>query len=121
MSGRIVARTCIYIDGFNFYYRALRGTSHKWPDIEATSRASLPSTCTIERVNYHTARVSGRTDPTAPTRQHAYLHALSTLPDVSIHYGNFLVSQKWAGLVPPPQFRPSFSRPSGAIPQVACV
>lgn len=116
-----MARTFVYIDGFNLYYRALRGTSHKWLDIEAMSRASLPSTCTIERVNYYTARVSGRTDPTAPARQHAHLRALSTLPDVSIHYGNFLVSRKWAGLVPPPQFRPSFPLPLGAAPEVAYV
>ena len=44
-----------------------------------------------------------------------------TLRTVSIHYGNFLVSQKWAGLVPPPEFRPPFSLPSGAAPQVARV
>jgi len=116
-----VTRTIVYIDGFNLYYRALKGTPHKWLDIEAMSRAALPATCTVERVNFYTARVSGRTDPTAPARQHAYLRALSTLPTVSVHYGNFLVSQKWAGLVPPPQFRPSFPLPPDVAPQVAYV
>jgi hypothetical protein len=116
-----LARTIVYIDGFNLYYRALKGTPHKWLDLVAMSRAVLPASCMIERVNYYTARISGRTDPTAPARQHAYLRALSSLPLVSIHYGNFLVTRKWAGLVPPPQFRPAINLPAGPIPQVAYV
>jgi hypothetical protein len=47
-----VARTIVYIDGFNLYYRALRGTSHKWLDIAAMSRAALPSSCPIEAIKY---------------------------------------------------------------------
>jgi len=82
-------RTIVYNDGFNLYCRALKGTSHKWPDVAAMSRAALPTTCQIERVNYYTAHVSGRIDPTSPARQHAYLRALSTVPGVVIHYGNF--------------------------------
>ena len=34
-----MARTIVYIDGFNLYYRALKGTPDKWLDIEAMSRA----------------------------------------------------------------------------------
>jgi hypothetical protein len=105
-----VARTIIYIDGFNLYYRALKGTPHKWLDVAAMSRAALPSRCTVTAINYYTAHVSGRTDPGAPARQHAYLRALRTLPDVAIHFGNFLVSQKWAGLVQPPGL---LSKPAG--------
>jgi len=116
-----VARTIVYIDGFNLYYRALKGTPHKWLDIEAMSRAALPASCVIERVNYYTAHISGRVDPGAPRRQHAYLRALATLPKVAIHYGNFLVTQKWAGLVQPPEFRPTTALPAGAAPQVAYV
>jgi hypothetical protein len=116
-----VARTIVYIDGFNLYYRALKGTPHKWLDIEAMSRAALPHTCTIERVNYYTAHISGRVDAGAPRRQHAYLRAIATLPNVVIHYGNFLVTQKWAGLVQPPEFRPVTALPPGAAPQVAYV
>jgi hypothetical protein len=117
----LVARTIVYIDGFNLYYRALKGTSHKWLDIEAMSRAALPQNCAIERVNYYTAHISGRVDPSAPRRQHAYLRAIATLPKVAIHYGNFLVSQKWAGLVQPPDFRPPVVLPAGTPPQVAYV
>jgi hypothetical protein len=47
--------------------------------------------------------------------------AILTLPKVAIHYGNFLVSQKWAGLVQPPDFRPPFTLPPGSGPQVAYV
>ncbi len=114
-------RTIVYIDGFNLYYRALKGTSHKWLDIAALSRAALPSACSITRVNYYTARVSGRTNPDAPKRQHAYLRALATLPDVALHYGNFMVNQKWAGLVQPPDFRPPFALPAGVSLDVAYV
>ena len=116
-----MARTIVYIDGFNLYYRALKGTSHKWLDVSAMSRAALPSHCTVTAVNYYTAHVSGRTDPQAPARQHAYLRAIQTLPDVTVHFGNFLVSQKWAGLVQPPDFRPSVALPAGQVPQVAFV
>ncbi|MDA8399005.1 MAG: helicase-related protein, partial [Actinomycetota bacterium] len=39
--GTPVARTFVYIDGFNLYYRALKGTPHKWLDIEALSRTTF--------------------------------------------------------------------------------
>jgi hypothetical protein len=83
-----MARTIVYIDGFNLYYRALKGTSHKWLDLEALSCASLPIHLSILRINYYTARVSGRIDPDGPKSQHAYLRALSTKPIIKIHYGN---------------------------------
>ena len=117
----IAARTIVYIDGFNLYFRALKGTPHKWLDIEAMSHAVLPSACAIERINYYTAHISGRVDPEAPRRQHAYLRAIATLPKVAVHYGNFLIAQKWAGLVLPPAFRPATALTAGAAPQVAYV
>ena len=85
--GHRVTRTTVYIDGFNLYYRALRGTPHKWLDIAAMSRAALPSHCSITAIHYYTAHVSGRTDPRAPARQHAYLRALRTQPGVTLHFG----------------------------------
>lgn len=81
MSEAGVTRTIVYIDGFNLYYRALKGTPHRWLDVAALSRAVLPASSTVTRINYYTARISGRTDATAPARQHAYLRALATLPD----------------------------------------
>jgi hypothetical protein len=41
-------RTRIYIDEFNLYYRALKGTPHKWLDISALSLAVLPAGHVIE-------------------------------------------------------------------------
>jgi len=100
-------QTIVYIDGFNLYYRALKGTRHKWLDICAMSRAALPANFIVSKIKYYTAHVSGRTDPGAPVRQHAYLRALETLPNVEIFYGRFLVQKKWSGLVHPPDFRPA--------------
>jgi hypothetical protein len=116
-----MALTIVYIDGFNLYYCALKGTPHRWLDIEAMSKAALPPTCLIQAVKYYTAHISGRVDPTAPARQHAYLRALESLPTVSIHYGSFQVLEKWSGLVAPPDFRPLFVLPAGAAPKVARV
>lgn len=114
-------RTIVYIDGFNLYYRALKGTVHRWLNIAALSDAAMPSACQINKVNYYVARVSGRVDPGAPARQHAYLRALAELPRVEITYGNFLVSKKWSGLVQPPSFKPPVALPVGSQPDVAFV
>jgi hypothetical protein len=34
LSGYAVLKTRVYIDGFNLYYGLLRGTPHKWLDLE---------------------------------------------------------------------------------------
>lgn len=39
--GRPMA-TIVYVDGFNLYYGALRGSPYKWLDLEALSRRLLP-------------------------------------------------------------------------------
>lgn len=114
-------RTVVYIDGFNLYYRALKGTPHKWLDIAALSSAALPDHCEIQAIRYYTAHISGRLDAEAPKRQHAYLRAISSLPKVTIHYGNFLVSQKWSGLVQPPKFQPTVNLSPEQAPHVAYV
>ena len=51
----------------------------------------LPREYAIDRLGYFTARVSGRLDPLAPARQRNYLKAISTLPEVDIHYGRTAV------------------------------
>jgi hypothetical protein len=63
-----MVKTIVYIDGFNLYYGALKGTAHKWLNIVALAQAVLPDECTLSAVKYYTARVSGRTDPKAPAR-----------------------------------------------------
>jgi len=101
-----MSRTIVYIDALNLYYRALRFTTHKWLNLEALARLSLPATCNVVAINYYYAPVSGRTDPAAPNRQRAYLRALKTLPLVSAYQGNFIASRVWAGLIHPLEFRP---------------
>ena len=53
--------TIVYIDGFNLYYGALRGSPSKWLDIEALSRRLLPKD-DIHLVRYFTARITARPD-----------------------------------------------------------
>ena len=79
-------RTRVYVDGFNLYYGALKGTPFKWLDPVRLSALLLPREHAIDRLRYFTARVSGKLDPRAPARQQNYLKALSTLPEIDIHY-----------------------------------
>lgn len=82
--------TIVYIDGFNLYYGALRGSPHKWLDLEALSRRLLPND-DIRQIRYFTARITARPDdPQQAQRQEIYLRALRTLPLVSVHFGHFL-------------------------------
>lgn len=78
-----------YIDGFNLYYGALKGTPHKWLDLKALAVQLLPAHHTIERIKYFTARVSGAEDPDPPRRQHIYLRALQTISEMEVHFGLF--------------------------------
>ena len=81
------------------YYGALKGTSFKWLDPVRLSRILLPPECVIDKLRYFTARVSGIPDPAAPARQHTYLGALRTLPEVEMHFGSFLAKTVWRPLV----------------------
>jgi hypothetical protein len=83
-------KTNVYVDGFNLYYGCLRGTPYKWLDIRKLCETEFPSN-TINRIRYFTANVIARpTDPQQPTRQQAYLRALRTIPNLTIHKGEFL-------------------------------
>ena len=93
-----IMRTRVYVDGFNLYYGALKGTPFKWLNLVELSYRLLPSGHTIERLNYFTARVSGALDPGAPARQQVYLSALNTLPEVKVHFGRFLAKTNWRPL-----------------------
>jgi uncharacterized LabA/DUF88 family protein len=85
-------RTYVYIDGFNLYYGALKGTSHKWLDVKALFRSILRPENDILKIKYYTARVSARPDnPDAPTRQDFYLQALAAhIPELEITEGHFI-------------------------------
>jgi hypothetical protein len=100
--------TTVYIDGFNLYYRLLKARpAIKWVNPVSLVKRVLPKN-TVTKVRYFTARVSGRLDPDAPHRQQIYLDALSTLPELEIHFGSFLEAKKYAGLVKPKQIKMPF-------------
>lgn len=89
-------RVRVYVDGFNVYYRALKKTSYKWLNPLALAQSLLDPVDTIDVLRYFTARVSSRAgDPGAPARQQAYLSALTTIPEIKVHYGRFLAQRKW--------------------------
>lgn len=100
-------RTIIYVDGFNLYFRMLeKRPALRWLNIKALAEKLLRPANVVTGVRYYTAHVSGRGDPMGPARQQLYLDALRTIPEVSIHLGTFLVSEKFSGLAKPPDFRP---------------
>jgi hypothetical protein len=91
-------RTMIYVDGFNFYFRLLeKRPALKWLNIKVLAERLLKPVNRIVGVGYYTARVSGRVDSGAPGRQQVYLDALRTVPEISLHMGAFLLSEKFAG------------------------
>lgn len=105
-------RTIVYVDGFNLYFRLLVSRpSLKWLNIRKLAEVLLSPSNAIVGVKYYTARVSGHIDAGAPSRQQVYFDALATVPDISVYMGNFLLSEKFAGLVKPPEFRPRLSVP----------
>jgi uncharacterized LabA/DUF88 family protein len=98
-SGFLV-RTHVYIDGFNLYYGAVKGTPYRWLDVARLCTLLLPRH-SITAIRYFTARVKGTpSDPDQTIRQEVYLRALRTLPGLTIHFGHFLqhpVSMPLAG------------------------
>ena len=105
---RRVARTTLYIDGFNLYYRALKDTRFKWLDVKRLAEQVLATHNQITSVKYFTARVSGHRNPSSPRDQQAYLDALSTIPEVEIIYGRFLAKTVTRPLVNPIPGLPRF-------------
>ncbi|MGA8725390.1 MAG: NYN domain-containing protein [Acidimicrobiales bacterium] len=81
--------TYVYVDGFNFYYGALRHSKYKWLDYEALSRSLLPQDH-IEKIRYFTAKIKplGPGD-TGHERQHAYLRAVAANPLIETTFGTF--------------------------------
>ncbi len=110
--------TNIYVDGFNLYYRALKGTQLKWLNPLELCRLSLRPDHVFNRLRYFTAKVRARpSDPTQPDRQRVYLRAIQTLPNVSVHLGFFLthnVSMPLANTNPPQYVRVTKTEEKGS-------
>lgn len=77
-------RTIVYIDGFNLYYGALKGTPHKWLDLSRFFQLLRPND-DLQCIRYFSAMVDGPTRP----NQEIYLKALATTPLVQPVLGNF--------------------------------
>lgn len=95
--------TFVYIDGFNLYYGAVKGTPHKWLNLAVLCNNLLPN-FNIVKIKYYTAKVGARpSDPGQPVRQQTYLRALRTLPNLEIIYGQFLQHKVRMRLANPPK------------------
>ncbi len=81
----------VYIDGFNLYYGSLKGRPNlKWLNPAEMCRILLPNR-EIHRVRYFTSRISPLPhNPQAAYRQNAYLRALRTVSNLTIHLGEFV-------------------------------
>jgi uncharacterized LabA/DUF88 family protein len=78
-------RTIVYIDGFNLYYGAVRGTpALKWLDIARFCKPLRPND-DLQVIRYFSALIEGSTR----ANQETYLKALSTTPLVDIILGKF--------------------------------
>lgn len=80
----------VYVDGFNLYYGAVKGTPNKWLDISKLCHFLLPKNQVL-KVKYFTALVNPHPDdPGQPLRQQMYLRALRSIPNLEIILGHFL-------------------------------
>ena len=92
----------VYVDGFNLYYRAVRGTPWRWLDIQALANQLLGAKFKLHCIRYFTARIKTRgNDPRKHLRQQVYLRALNTIPELVIHEGHFLSNAVWMPLASP--------------------
>jgi hypothetical protein len=94
-------RANVYVDGFNLYYAALKGTPYKWLDLRKLSRLLLPND-RIHRIRYFTALINSWRDQPTLQRQLTYIRALETLPRLSVHYGSCRSDSVLVGLAGDP-------------------
>jgi hypothetical protein len=93
-----VGTTYVYVDGFNLYYRALKGTECKWLDLEKLCEYLLPRD-EVAKIRYFTAKIKDLPhNPGAQQRQAVFWRALDTLPRVKRHDGLFKIQPGWRGL-----------------------
>ena len=103
-------KTNVYIDGFNFYYGAVRSTTLKWLDFSELCQRLLP-THTVNRIRYFTANALPLpNDPYVNIRQQVYLRALKTIPNLEVCLGHFERREKVLPLAVPIPGCPPFVR-----------
>jgi uncharacterized LabA/DUF88 family protein len=82
-------RVYAYVDGFNLFYGALKGTPYKWLDITRLCESLLRPYAQLEKVKYFSAILSRSKDPNKEARQKTYIDAINTDPKVEITLGFF--------------------------------
>jgi len=83
-----MARTIVYVDGFNFYYECVKGSPYRWLNLLRFAELVLPKNDVI-KVKYFTAIVKPTAnDQSKAVRQQTYLRALATIPDIEIFLGS---------------------------------
>ena len=87
-------RTNAYIDGFNLYYGAIKGTPFKWLDLGVLIRLVLGPEHDIACIKYFTTKVEvSEIDPDQRERQETYLRALRerrpNSPPIETYFGHF--------------------------------
>lgn len=96
-------RTSVYVDGFNLYFGALKGTPYKWLNIRALCEHLLEPHNEINSIKYFTAFVSGTpTNPDKPLHQQVYIRALRHVcPETQVIKGLFRTYEVTKRLVVP--------------------
>lgn len=90
----------VYIDGFNVYYRRVRNTPYKWLDFGALCLRLFPND-QIGKIRYFTAKVKNDpSDQNKRKRQMTYVRALRTVPNLEVHYGQFVSHAVWRRMAP---------------------
>lgn len=91
---RLVKRkstACVYVDGFNLYYGALKDTPLRWLNPLALASQVFPAFDCVG-CKYFSAQVSARAGTTEQAlRQAVYWRALRTYPSLEIIEGHFKV------------------------------
>jgi len=115
-------RTFVYVDGYNLYHRAVRGTPYRWLDIQKLCEQILPNNDILE-IKYFTASIGTRGDPQKPIRQETFLRAIRAMnPKVTIIKGKYVTYRVRRELAQPGwrnYLRRWLGQPSGMNPMVS--
>lgn len=90
-------RVVVYIDGFNLYYglKEKKWRRYYWLDLCKFAEKLLRPHQKLQMVRYFTTRIANDpNDPDKKKRQDTYIEALETLPDLTIHFGQFLSKKR---------------------------
>jgi hypothetical protein len=91
----------VYVDAFNLYYRALKGTPYKWLNLRRLCELAFPN-YQINQIRYFTALIQSRVSvPQQAQRQQIYIRAIETDSSVSVRLGSFLTNRVSLPLVNP--------------------